>query len=69
MTSKTTQSLVEQVRDLSPAEFAEFRRWFLSYDRALAHDHEDPRQIRLRRLDARVVEALAEYQERPARDG
>ena len=65
---KRTHWLADQVQQLSPAEFAEFRRWFLRYEqRADEHDTQHDREPcpRVAGVSAQVVEALSEYAHGP----
>ncbi|MEM6330747.1 MAG: hypothetical protein AAF790_10905 [Planctomycetota bacterium] len=54
------ESLEQQVKRLSPAELAKFRRWFASYD-ARAWDEQIEQDASAGKLDAFASEARAEY--------
>jgi hypothetical protein len=57
-----TRWLMEQVRELAPGEFAQFRRLFLEYDTELWQAEVDER-ARGRTIDPAVAEALAGYRD------
>lgn len=54
------ERIEEQVQALSPAELADFRKWFTSYDAAL-WDQQLERNARVGKLDGLRREALAEH--------
>ena len=59
---KRTQWLMEQVRELSPGDFADFRRRFLDFD--AEHRAADPEaRAEAWGIDPEVVEALASWQD------
>jgi hypothetical protein len=62
----TVQSLEQAVATLSPADLAEFRRWFAEFD-AAAWDAQIEADAAAGKLDAMAAQALAEYQAGKAR--
>ncbi|QCQ21850.1 hypothetical protein [Desulfoglaeba alkanexedens] len=56
----TAESLEKAVEQLSPAELAKFRRWFLQFD-ADAWDAQIEADAAAGKLDTLADEALAEY--------
>jgi hypothetical protein len=62
----TVQSLEQAVATLSPADLAEFRRWFAQFDTA-AWDAQIEADAAAGKLDAMAAQALAEYQAGKAR--
>ncbi len=63
----TVQSLERAVATLSPAELAEFRRWFAEFD-AANWDAQIEADAAAGRFDAMAAEALAEYEAGKARE-
>ncbi len=62
----TVQSLEQAVSTLSPADLAEFRRWFAEFD-AAAWDAQIEADAAAGKLDALAAQALAEYESGKAR--
>ncbi len=62
----TVQSLEQAVSMLSPADLAEFRRWFVEFD-AAAWDAQIEADAASGKLDALAAQALAEYESGKAR--
>ncbi|HTQ37502.1 MAG TPA: hypothetical protein VMJ32_00650 [Pirellulales bacterium] len=62
----TVKSLEQAVSMLSPADLAEFRRWFAEFD-AAAWDAQIEADAAAGKLDAMAAQALAEYQAGKAR--
>lgn len=54
------ENLERQVKDLSPEEFAAFRRWFIEYDWE-AWDCQLERDVVAGRLDALAEKALQDH--------
>lgn len=59
---KTVEELEQAVRELSPEQLAEFRRWFAEFDARL-WDAELEADVAAGRLDALADEALADYRQ------
>ena len=62
----TVQSLEQAVATLSPAELAEFRRWFAEFD-AAAWDAKLEADANAGKLDAMAAQAFDEYKSGTAR--
>lgn len=63
----TVEAIERAVEQLSPAELAEFRRWFAQFD-AEAWDAQIEADAAAGKLDALAEEALAEYRSGQARE-
>ena len=59
---KPVEELEQAVRELSPEQLAEFRRWFADFDARL-WDAELEADVAAGRLDALADEALADYRQ------
>lgn len=54
------ENIEQEIQDLSPSEFATFRRWFIEFD-ARVWDRQIEEDVRKGRLDKLADEALAEH--------
>ncbi|MDK9726322.1 MAG: hypothetical protein OEL88_15760 [Sterolibacteriaceae bacterium MAG5] len=63
----SVEAIETAIRQLPPADLAEFRRWFAEFD-AAAWDKQIEADAAAGKLDALVAEAVAEYDAGQARE-
>ncbi|MBT8420109.1 MAG: hypothetical protein KJO08_04520 [Gammaproteobacteria bacterium] len=63
----TLDAIESEIKNFSPRELSEFRRWFAAYD-ANAWDRQIEQDAMEGKLDALADEALAEYNSGKARE-